>query len=112
MPDRSAATLRLRHVTFDLTDVRAYNSADETAAGFIHLHRRKGFDTVRFLRGISKVNLAQCNVSISRRHLLQGWRDHSAWGAPLCPEIHKRHLARHGRIGLTTGHRKRRKTEN
>jgi hypothetical protein len=41
-------------------------------------------------------NLAQRNIGIGCRHLLQGWRNHSAWTAPFCPEIDERHLPGRG----------------
>jgi hypothetical protein len=105
--------LRLRDVTFDLLDIGASNSADETAAGVVHLHDRNGVDVVLFRAPIGEVNLAQCNLAIACRHLLQGRRNYSAWGAPVCMEIDQRHLAGHGLSRLpATGHCKWRKTQN
>ena len=107
------STLRLGDVTFELLDVGADNSADETAAAIVHLHVRKGLDIRARWRSIGEVDLAQRNVGIGCRHLLQGWRELSAWGAPVCMEINQRHLAGHGFNGLTaTGDCERRKTQN
>ena len=111
----SRSTRRLRDVTFDLLDVGARNTADKAAAAIKHYHVRNALDVVlaRLLRRLLGVDLAQRNLGIGCRHLLQGWRNLSAWAAPVCMKIDQRHLAGDGLSRLTaTGHCQRRKAEN
>jgi len=65
LTSRSAATLHLRDVTFDLLVVEADNSANATAAAIIHLHVREGLNVVLLRRArIGDLDLAQRNVGL------------------------------------------------
>src|SRR5262249_1018594 len=96
LPDASAASFSLRDVTLDLVDVSAGNSADELAAAVVNAHLWKRIDGELSRDGgfpIHDVDLADRDLRIAGRHLLQTWRQPSARRAPICIKIDNGHIA-------------------
>src|SRR5437867_10147561 len=86
LPDASAASFGLCHVTLDLIDVSAGNSADELAGAIVNAHPWKRVDGELSRDGgfpIHDVDLAERDLRIADRHLLQTWRQPSARRAPI-----------------------------
>jgi hypothetical protein len=72
--NRSAARFRVRDVTFHFFEIDAEYSADETATAIVNVHLRNRVN-VELLHDcrfpIDDVDLAQRNLGITPRHLLE-----------------------------------------
>lgn len=72
--DRSTVLLRLRDVTFHFFEIDAQYSADQTATSIVNVYLRNRVD-IELLHDyrfpIDDVDLAQRNLGITPRHLLE-----------------------------------------
>src|SRR5437867_6883875 len=96
LPDASAASFGLCHVTLDLIDVSAGNSADELAGAIVNAHPWKRVDGELSRDGgfpSHDVDLAERDLGIAGRHLLQTWRKPFAGRTPICIKIDNGHIA-------------------
>src|SRR6266571_7986006 len=94
--DPSAAGFRLRYVTLNLFGVGADNGADELAAAIVNVNLWNRVDVVLLRHRrvpIDDVDLAQRNLRIGLRHLLQAWRELFARAAPVRIKIDNSHAA-------------------
>jgi hypothetical protein len=72
--NRSTVRLRLRDVTFHFFEIDAEYSADETATSIVNVHLRNRVNVKLLYDGgspIDDVDLAQRNLGITPRHLLE-----------------------------------------
>src|SRR5262245_27506969 len=92
----SAVRLRLRDVTLYSFKIAAEYSAGQTATSIVNVYLRNRVN-VELLRDcsppIDDINLAQGNLWIISRHLLEAWSQLPARAAPIRIKIDDRHIA-------------------
>jgi hypothetical protein len=93
--DCSAAGFRLRDITFDLFEIDASNGANQNAPAIINVNLRNRVEVelpCHWRSPIDDADLAQRNLRIASRHLLQTWRELSARPAPVGIKIDNGHV--------------------